>query len=248
MSSSLGASYKETCIVLKKTKLKETDLILTMLASDGSQVKGVAKGARKPGNKRFGARLEPFGVVDLQLYPGRSLETITDARCVQANQHCREDLDRAAACSLMAEFTAKSIQDGELDERVFAMLRRALAVIDAGDPAQALLLAEAYLLKAVSMMGLRPAIHACALCGSPLGEPAVFDVVLGGALCPACSFGAEAGASLALVKWVDLLIMSTFDRLTGVRDAPTQELLGFCSSWISEHTGIRLKSIAFLRL
>lgn len=244
----MGASYKATCIVLKKTKLKETDLILTMLASDGSQIKGVAKGARKPGNKRFGARLEPFGVVELQLYPGRSLESITDARCVQSNQHCREDLDRAAACSLMAEFTAKSIQDGELDERVFAMLRKALSAIDAGVPSQALFFAEAYLMKAVSMMGLRPAIHACASCGAPLEEPSVFDTVLGGALCEACSPGAESSASLAMVKWVDLLIMSTFDQLAGIEEAPVQEILGFCSSWISEHTGIRLKSVAFLRL
>ena len=77
----MAGSYRARCIVLAKTKLGEADLILTMLAQDGTQIRGVAKGARKPGNKRFGARLEPFSVVELQLYPGRSLETITEARC-----------------------------------------------------------------------------------------------------------------------------------------------------------------------
>ena len=35
-------------VVLRKTKLGESDLILTLLSSDGSQIRAVAKGARKP--------------------------------------------------------------------------------------------------------------------------------------------------------------------------------------------------------
>ncbi|WP_179184937.1 DNA repair protein RecO, partial [Collinsella vaginalis] len=50
-------TYRETCIVLDKTKLKETDLILTLLARDGRQIRAVAKGARKPGS-RLAARCE----------------------------------------------------------------------------------------------------------------------------------------------------------------------------------------------
>ena len=55
----MAKAYNERCIVLRHTKLGETDVIVTMLASDGSQVRAVAKGLRKPGN-RIGARLELF--------------------------------------------------------------------------------------------------------------------------------------------------------------------------------------------
>ena len=44
----MAKAYNERCIVLKHTKLGETDAIVTMLASDGSQVRAVAKGLRKP--------------------------------------------------------------------------------------------------------------------------------------------------------------------------------------------------------
>ena len=39
-------TYRTNAIVLDRTKLGEQDLILTLLASDGSEVRAVAKGAR----------------------------------------------------------------------------------------------------------------------------------------------------------------------------------------------------------
>ena len=50
-------TYDARAIVLRKTKLGESDLIVTLLAQDGSQARAVAKGARKPA-RPFAARLE----------------------------------------------------------------------------------------------------------------------------------------------------------------------------------------------
>lgn len=49
-------TYRCNALVLKKTKLGESDLILTCLKDDGSQLRAVAKGARKPTNFRHAAR------------------------------------------------------------------------------------------------------------------------------------------------------------------------------------------------
>ena len=59
-------TYRTRAIVLDRTKLGETDLILTLLAEDGSQRRAVAKGARKPGG-RLAARVELFSECDLLL-------------------------------------------------------------------------------------------------------------------------------------------------------------------------------------
>ena len=59
-------TYTARALVLRKTKLGETDLVLTLLAEDGSQMRAVAKGARKPANA-FSARLELYSVVDVLL-------------------------------------------------------------------------------------------------------------------------------------------------------------------------------------
>ena len=48
-------TYPLRALVLRRTKLGESDLILTLLAADGSLAKAVAKGARKP-TSSFAAR------------------------------------------------------------------------------------------------------------------------------------------------------------------------------------------------
>ncbi len=245
----MGASYKARCIVLKKTKLGESDLILTMLSQDGSQVKGVAKGARKPGSKRFGARLEPFSVVDLQLYPGKSLDTITEARCVESNAGCRTDIDKFAACSLMVELIAKVVADGEVGERTFAMLEAACRSISGLDAKGAYLVGIAFMLKAMAFMGVRPALRECALCGSAVDGIESFSFELGGVLCRPCSpLDGTSDIDMALVSWVELLLGSTFKELGAVQDAPLLALLNFAERWAAEHLGLKLKACTFARM
>ena len=65
-------TYRTKVLVLDKTKLKETDLILTMLDERGRQVRAVAKGARKPGG-RLAARCELFCTVDMLLAHGHEV-------------------------------------------------------------------------------------------------------------------------------------------------------------------------------
>ena len=243
----MAASYKARCIVLKKTKLGEADLIVTMLSEQGTQVKGVAKGARKPGSKRFGARLEPFSVVELQLYPGRSLETITEARCEATNDACRQDLDKSAACSLMAELTAKATAEGEAEERMFPMLAAALQSIGQAPSEQALLIAEAFCVKALALLGVRPALRSCAVCGGSLEGSAVFDLTAGGCLCAACAGASGGSLDPALSPWIDALLGLPFAQLSQVEGAPCLPLLGFAESWAREHLGIGLKAAGFLR-
>ena len=76
-------TYRTKVLVLDKTKLKETDLILTMLDERGRQVRAVAKGARKPGG-RLAARCELFCTVDMLLAHGRSLDVVSQAELMEA--------------------------------------------------------------------------------------------------------------------------------------------------------------------
>ena len=77
-------TYTARVIVVRKTKLGESDLILTLLAEDGSQLRAVAKGARKP-KSSFASRLELFSVADVLCARGRSLDVVSEARLVEGN-------------------------------------------------------------------------------------------------------------------------------------------------------------------
>ena len=246
----MAKAYRARCIVLSKTKLGETDVILTMLAEDGRQVRAVAKGLRKPGN-RFGARLEPYSVVDALLHPGRSLDVVGEARCVATNAVCREGLERPAAAAVIAEFLDKLTRDGACaGKRVFALTQVALASIGrVAGPDSAALLAAAHLVKAMAMQGLRPATRACALCGTPLTVPQRFDVSAGGSVCEVCASTQGAGLVLApsTAGWVEVLLGMRFEELEEVGGAPAGELLEFAELWVREHFSLRVKSVSFLK-
>lgn len=245
----MGRAYKLSCIVLKRTKLKETDAILTMLGQDCRQVRAVAKGVRRPGS-RYGARLEPFSVVEAQLHPGRNLETLGEVRCLAPNAACREDLVRAAACDCIAELLEKTGRDGAAaDARVFALTRRAFETIGACEPGQAPVFACAHMLKAVAMLGFAPSLHLCAACGLPLPEPKRYSIVAGGALCDACAGQAGRGgaADARIWRWADFLLHATFAELAETDGVPAEPLLDFTQSWCREHLSLNLRCIGFLK-
>src|SRR5450830_710214 len=118
-------TYPMRALVLRKTKLGETDTILTLLSADGGMVRAVAKGLRKPGG-RFGARLEPYAVCDLLLHTERSLEVVTEAQTVASHSGLREDLDRSAAAAVVADLLDKTAVEGQGEPLLFALATTAL--------------------------------------------------------------------------------------------------------------------------
>ena len=85
-------TYGARGIVLRKTKLGEGDLVVTLLSEDGSQLRAVAKGARKP-TSPFASRLELYSVADALLARGRSLDIVKEARLVEAKRSSAQFLE-----------------------------------------------------------------------------------------------------------------------------------------------------------
>ena len=124
-------TYRTKVLVLDKTKLKETDLILTMLDERGRQVRAVAKGARKPGG-RLAARCELFCTVDMLLAHGRSLDVVSQAELMEAPLGAAPDYETICAASAIAEVARVcSFEDAE-DPFTFAITQRALALVGSG--------------------------------------------------------------------------------------------------------------------
>ena len=76
------ALYRDEGVVLRTQKLGEADRIVTVLTRRHGRVRAVAKGVRRT-KSRFGARLEPFSHVDLQLYTGRNLDIVSQAESIR---------------------------------------------------------------------------------------------------------------------------------------------------------------------
>lgn len=241
------ASYPLTALVLRKTKLGETDIILTLMARDGSQVRAVAKGLRKPGS-RFGARLEPYAVVDLLMHSGKSLEIVTEARTVAAHAALREDLDRSAAASVVADVLDKISVEGQHEPRLFGLATATLDAFEGAGTEALPALVVAFLLKSMAMHGYRPELEVCAACGAgALGS--TFSLVHGGMLCEACA-GTDA-AAIAFPEqaraWLTTLLRATMAEVEGLEmpAAAVADCFALMRAFVVYHLPARLKALDF---
>jgi DNA repair protein RecO (recombination protein O) len=183
--------YRDEAVVLRTQKLGESDRIITLLTRRHGRIRAVAKGVRRTSSK-FGARLEPFGHVELQLaapvgeQPTRSLQTIAQAVAIALyGGRFLDDYPRYTTASAIAE-TAERLtpEEGEPTLRLFQLTLGALKALAVREHAATLVL-DAYLLRAMALAGWAPALTACAVCGTP-GQHRAFSVPAGGCVCGDC--------------------------------------------------------------
>ena len=105
-------TYRDEAVILRTHKLGEADRIVTMLSRRNGKIRAVAKGVRRT-SSRFGARLEPFMVADVQLYQGRSLDIVQQAESLGTyGAEIAADYERFTAASAMVE-TADRLNESE---------------------------------------------------------------------------------------------------------------------------------------
>jgi DNA repair protein RecO (recombination protein O) len=177
--------YRDEAVVLRTQKLGEADRIVTLLTRANGRVRAVAKGVRRT-KSRFGARVEPFMLVDVQLYTGRSLDVVTQVETIAPyGQAIATDYARYTAGTAMLE-TAERLTETEREPAVqqFLLLAGGLRTLAGGEHDPGLVL-DAYLLRSLAVAGYAPSFTDCARCGAP-GPHRAFAMAVGGSVCPAC--------------------------------------------------------------
>lgn len=176
--------YRDEVVVLRTHKLGEADRIVTMLSRQHGKLRAVAKGVRRTGS-RFGARLEPFMVVDVQCYIGRSLDIIQQAEMLGSyGGDIAGDYARFTAAHAMVE-AADRLTEHEAGLQHYLLLVGALRSLSRGEHAPGLTL-DSYLLRALSIAGWAPSFVDCAVTGEP-GPHSAFVAQLGGVVSDAAA-------------------------------------------------------------
>lgn len=197
--------YRDEAVVLRAQKLGEADRIVTLLTRHHGRVRAVAKGVRRTRSK-FGARVEPFMMIDVQLYRGRSLDIVTQVETLQPyGDRLASDYPRYTAGTAMLE-TAERLTDDEGDPAVqqFLLLVGGLRTLCDGSHDPSLVL-DAYLLRALAVAGWAASLVDCARCGAP-GPHRAFAIASGGAVCPACRQPGSASPSPATLELLAALL------------------------------------------
>lgn len=241
-------TYRTRAVVLDRTKLGETDLILSLLAADGSERRAVAKGARKPGG-RLAGRVELFCETDFLLAAGRSLDVVSEASLVEPHARLRGDYERVAAASAVAEVARLTCYEDAPDGFLFPICSRALTACEqASDQAHLDLVAAAYAWKVLAHGGWRPELGGCCACGD--ADVTYFSATAGGALCASCAREVAGAQELSAgeMAWLRALLGCTFDELLAAEiDSQTAALLlALAHSWAATHLDARLRAMEFL--
>lgn len=248
-------TYSVRALVLRKTRLSESDLIVTFLSETGAQLRAVAKGARKP-TSQFASRLELFSEVDVLAAEGRNLDVVKEARLVRGHDGLRTSLEHATAAAPMAELLERITQQ-DLDEpRLFQASSVAFAALEEAPVPLVPALAGAHLLKTLAFAGLRPSLNACAACGTPLDVARMpadarmrFSFSEGGAVCDGCAHACETlPVRASTIAWANAFLTSPFSDIA-CRSVPLDAsfaVLRLAQGLVREHVGARLKSLEFL--
>ncbi|WP_291314152.1 DNA repair protein RecO [Corynebacterium sp. UBA2622] len=176
-------SFRDRAFVVRTHDFGEADRVVVLLTRNHGLVRSVAKGVRKS-KSRFGSRIQPFVDIDVQLYPGANLATITQADTVAYyGTRIIEDFDRyAAACAILE--TAEKLSYADLpDAFLFDATAAALERLQ-GDDHPTLVL-DSFILGATEHSGWGLSLYNCANCEKP-GPHSAFNPALGGAVCNNC--------------------------------------------------------------
>ncbi|MBR5259528.1 MAG: DNA repair protein RecO [Eggerthellaceae bacterium] len=244
-------TYSTRGIVLRKTKLSESDLIISLLNQDGSLLKCVAKGARKP-TSQFASRLELYSEVDLLCAKGRSLDIVKETRLIQSHDRIRCSLELSSAAGPMAELLSRVAQEGLENPVLFKASSVAYSALNEAELSAAPAICAAHLLKTLAYAGLRPSFEACVGCGCEIDENVEslrFSFSEGGVVCGECAAHCD---SLLLAKdsiaWSRYFLLARFSEILELSPpvAVSLDALQLSQELIRAHVGSKLKSLEFL--
>ncbi len=216
--------YVTDAIVLTRFDYGEADRIMTLFTPAHGKLKAIAKGVRRT-KSRLGGSLEPLAELRVALARGRTFDVVTQVQVTHAWLRLRDSLESAATAWYLAELADRSLEERHEAEGLYALLRRAYELLDAGMNSGRV--ARWYEMHLADELGVRPEVDRCVECDRMLEADESFRWVppLGGVLCSRCPGppADRAGLSLEGLKLLKAYQRLDVEALAGLRLAAAVE-------------------------
>lgn len=236
-------TYRDDAIVLRTHLLGEADKIVTLLCRHRGKVRAVAKGIRKT-TSRFGARLEPFTAVDVQLYEGKSLDIVQQADTLGPySQAISQDYAKYTSAMVMVE-TADTLSDHDYQPSQYMLLLGGLRSLASGDHPPGLIV-DSYLLRALALAGWSPSLEVCAVSGEP-GDHRAFAISLGGVVSDRAAPPGSPRLGEGAKELLQALLEGDWDVVEASEDAVGMQVSGVIAAYTQYHLERNVRSLAHL--
>jgi len=234
--------YRDQAIVLRTQKLGEADRIITLFTREHGRIKAVAKGVRRT-KSRWGARLEPASHVDLQLYSGRSLDTVTQAVSIENfGDVLSLDYQRWTVASAILEAAERfTSQEHEPALQQYLLVVGSLKAL-AHETYDASLILDAYLLRSLAVAGYAPSLMDCSRCDAP-GPHKYFSLVGGGSVCNTCKPSAAPTPHPETLELMQQLLSGDWASAMDSETRFRREASGLIAAYLQWHLERGLRSL-----
>jgi DNA repair protein RecO (recombination protein O) len=216
--------YVTDAIVLTRFDYGEADRIMTLFTPELGKIKAIAKGVRRT-KSRLGGSLEPLAELRVALARGRTFDVVTQVQVTHAWLRLRDSLESTATAWYLAELADRSMEERHEAQGLYALLRRAYELLDAGMNAGRV--ARWYEMHLADELGVRPEVDRCVECDRMLEADEEFRWVppLGGLLCSRCPGppADRAGLSLDALKLLKAYQRLDAEALAALRLPPAVE-------------------------
>ncbi|MFZ2227221.1 MAG: DNA repair protein RecO [Candidatus Nanopelagicaceae bacterium] len=234
--------YRDQAVVLRTQKLGEADRIITMLSREHGRIRCVAKGVRRTKSK-FGARLEPGSHVDIQLFIGKTFDTVTQVEALHNyGDHLSRDYQRWTVASAILEaaerFTSQE-HEPALQEYLLVVGGLKALTENSHDPS---LILDAFLLRSLAIGGYAPSMTICSRCEKP-GPHRYFSLVGGGSVCVDCRPSASATPAVETLELMSALLVGNWERADSSEGRNRREASGLIAAYLQWHLERGLRSL-----
>ncbi|MBX3311341.1 MAG: DNA repair protein RecO [Microbacteriaceae bacterium] len=231
---------RDEAIVLRAQKLGEADRIITLLTRNNGKRRAVAKGVRRTSSK-FGARLEPGVVVDVQLYEGRNLDTVQQAEGLAFyGAEIANDYPSYTAASAMIE-TADRLTESIGSAEQYLLLVGGLRALAKGLHSAPMIL-DSYLLRALAFAGWAPSLDRCAITGK-LGEHTAFVIESGGLVSDEVAPPGSMRLDSEILGHLRALLAGDWDTVETSSSSAKSRSTGIIAAYVQWHLDRGLRSL-----
>jgi DNA repair protein RecO (recombination protein O) len=181
--------------------------------------------------------------VDLQLYSGRSLDTVTQAVSIENfGDALSADYQRWTIAAAVLEAAERFVsQEHEPALAQYGLVVGALKELahQTYDPS---LILDAYLLRSLAVAGYAPSLTQCSQCDEP-GPHKYFSLVGGGSVCSSCKPSAAPTPHPETLLLMQALLSGEWDRATDSELRFRREASGLIAAYLQWHMERGLRSL-----
>lgn len=177
--------FKKTrALVLRETKYKDADKILTVLTEDEGKLTVSARGVMRRGSK-IAAACQLLTFSEMLLFENRGKWYVNEAQSIEQFLGLREDIARLSLGTYFAELLEAVSDEDSPNPDVLRLGLNSLFALSGGFYSQEHIKAV-FEMRLMCLSGYEPSLDYCPVCGREEADAPVFSILGGTILCGKC--------------------------------------------------------------